>query len=278
MLHIVVTSVCVISGFHALLGVISVIVGIISSSKSEVWLAHCVSPIWSGGFFIITGILGIFCARRKTSYVIMCFTAFSVVSMVTAVVSIQLLRLGLVNHTTDGQTFQKHNKDTLIIIALALAGSEILICLVSTLLSCRMAKVAKEELCKRREGMFHVKADADENYNDVTLSSGLSDNNIAAAASAASGKEDVLNEMNFLDVCIDKHNGVADIEYSEEEIEQTEGVGQENNDNDLDFEVQEATVQKDSLKTPLRLDINRHVQVFTVLANDDGSTSPRPET
>ncbi|WAR18268.1 hypothetical protein MAR_000106 [Mya arenaria] len=253
MLHIVVTSVCVISGFHALLGVISVIVGIISSSKSEVWLAHCVSPIWSGGF-------------------IMCFTAFSVVSMVTAVVSIQLLRLGLVNHTTDGQTFQKHNKDTLIIIALALAGSEILICLVSTLLSCRMAKVAKEELCKRREGMFHVKvvgnkdivvvtshltekyddhADADENYNDVTLSSGLSDNNIAAAASAASGKEDVLNEMNFLDVCIDKHNGVADIEYSEEEIEQTEGVGQENNDNDLDFEVQEATVQKDSLKTPL---------------------------
>ena len=88
---------------------------------------------------------------------IMCFTAFSVVSMVTAVVSIQLLRLGLVNHTTDGQTFQKQEKDTLIIIALGLAGTEILVCLVSTLLSCRMAKVAKEELCKRREGMFHVK-------------------------------------------------------------------------------------------------------------------------
>ena len=88
---------------------------------------------------------------------IMCFTAFSVVSMVTAVVSIQLLRLGLVNHMTDGQTFQKQNKDTLIIVALSVAGSEILVCLLSTLLSCRMAKVAKEELCKRREGMFHVK-------------------------------------------------------------------------------------------------------------------------
>ncbi|XP_060552914.1 transmembrane protein 196-like isoform X2 [Ruditapes philippinarum] len=157
MLHVVVTSVCVISGFHGVLGVISVIVGIISSIKAEVWLAHSVSPIWSGSFFIITGILGIFCARRKTSYVIMCFTAFSVVSMVVSVVSIQLLRLGLVNHTTDGHTFQKQNKDTLIIIALAVAGSEILVCLLSTLLSCRMAKVAKEELCKRREGMFHVK-------------------------------------------------------------------------------------------------------------------------
>jgi hypothetical protein len=49
----------------------------------------------------------------------MSFIALSVVSIVTAVVSIQLLRLGLVNHTTDGHTFQKENKDILILIALA---------------------------------------------------------------------------------------------------------------------------------------------------------------
>ncbi len=40
----------------------------------------------------------------------MCFTAFSIVSLVTAIVSIQLLRLGLVNRTTDGDTFEKENK------------------------------------------------------------------------------------------------------------------------------------------------------------------------
>lgn len=88
---------------------------------------------------------------------ILCFTAFSVVSMVTAVVSIQLLRLGLVNHTTDGHTFQKKDKDIIIIMALVVAGTECLVCIMSSLISCRMAKVAKEELCKRREGMFHVK-------------------------------------------------------------------------------------------------------------------------
>ena len=44
------------------------------------------------------------------NFQIMCFTAFSIVSLVTAIVSIQLLRLGLVNHTTDGNTFQKENK------------------------------------------------------------------------------------------------------------------------------------------------------------------------
>ena len=87
----------------------------------------------------------------------MCFIAFSVVSMVTAVVSIQLLRLGLVIHTTDGQTFQKEEKDPLIIIALATAGTECLFCIMSILLSCRVAKIAKEEMYQRREGMFHVK-------------------------------------------------------------------------------------------------------------------------
>lgn len=87
----------------------------------------------------------------------MCFTAFSVVSLVTAVVSIQLLRLGMVNHTTDGHTFQKEQQDPLIYVALSVAGLEILVCLISVLLSCRIAKVAKEEMCKQRDGMFHVK-------------------------------------------------------------------------------------------------------------------------
>ena len=53
MLHIVVTSVCIISGFHVVLGLISIVVGIVSSIKAEVWLAHSVSPIWSGGFVSI---------------------------------------------------------------------------------------------------------------------------------------------------------------------------------------------------------------------------------
>ncbi|XP_060070869.1 uncharacterized protein LOC132550797 [Ylistrum balloti] len=160
-MHLVIILVYATSGFHVLLGLLSVCLGVISSIKSEVWLAHRVSPIWSGGFFIITGIVGVVCARRKSSYVIMCFTAFNVVSMVTAVVSIQLLRLGLVNHTTDGETIQKAVKDMLILVALGAAGTECLVCLISTVLSCRVAKIAKEEMSKQREGMFYVKEDTD---------------------------------------------------------------------------------------------------------------------
>ena len=48
----------------------------------------------------------------------MCFGAFSLVSMVVAVVSIQLLRLGLVNHMSDGDTLEKSDHDPMVIMAL----------------------------------------------------------------------------------------------------------------------------------------------------------------
>ncbi|XP_074662878.1 transmembrane protein 196-like [Tubulanus polymorphus] len=141
---------------HLILGFVSVCIGVSASIQAEVWLAHRVSPIWSGGFFILTGVMGVFSAKRKTAYVILCFTAFSIVSLVTAVVSIQLLRLGLVNHTTDGHTFQKEKLDMLIVVALVATGAECLNCIISTIVSCRMAKAAKKELFKKRDGTFHV--------------------------------------------------------------------------------------------------------------------------
>lgn len=49
---------------------------------------------------------------------VMCFGAFSLVSMVVAVVSIQLLRLGLVNHMSDGDTLKKADHDPMVIMAL----------------------------------------------------------------------------------------------------------------------------------------------------------------
>ena len=87
---------------------------------------------------------------------IMCFTAFSFVSLVISIISIQLLRMGLVNHTTDGHTFQKEEKDILILVALGSAGIEILFGLISSVVGCCMANAAKHELFKKHVGAFHV--------------------------------------------------------------------------------------------------------------------------
>ncbi|KAF6024334.1 hypothetical protein EB796_017335 [Bugula neritina] len=45
---IVLTYLC--STLHGLMGIMSIILGVLSSRKSEVWMAHRVSPIWSGAF------------------------------------------------------------------------------------------------------------------------------------------------------------------------------------------------------------------------------------
>ena len=87
----------------------------------------------------------------------MCFAALSVVSLVTVVVSIQLLRLGLINETTDGHMFQKEAKDLTIVVALSVTALEGIFCVFSAFISCRLAADAKKELQRKREGTFHVR-------------------------------------------------------------------------------------------------------------------------
>ena len=44
----VTVAVIVLSVLHIILGVSSICVGMVSSVQADVWLAHCLSPIWSG--------------------------------------------------------------------------------------------------------------------------------------------------------------------------------------------------------------------------------------
>lgn len=57
----------VISSLHLLLALTSIIVGIISQSRSPVWIAHSVSPIWSGIF--VRFIDNKFVFKRKLTYI-----------------------------------------------------------------------------------------------------------------------------------------------------------------------------------------------------------------
>lgn len=50
LMYIFITLTNAISIIHLLLALINIFVGIISQSQSSVWMAHSVSPIWSGVF------------------------------------------------------------------------------------------------------------------------------------------------------------------------------------------------------------------------------------
>ena len=86
----------------------------------------------------------------------MSFTAFNVACIVTAVVSIQMLRMGLVNHTSDGHIFQKSVTDVPIIASLSLASTECFICLLSLIASWCLGVDARRNIEHKRTGTFHV--------------------------------------------------------------------------------------------------------------------------
>ena len=96
----------------------------------------------------------------------MCFAALSVVSLVTAVVSIQLLRVGLYHKTVEGhQAFQKGPSAAVILVALVTTACECVLCIISSVISCRLAKAAKDELQRKGEGTYHV----DEDQKDMMM-------------------------------------------------------------------------------------------------------------
>lgn len=94
---------------------------------------------------------------------ILCFASLNAVTLLTSIVNMQFLRLGLVNHTTLGKTFQKETKDILIMIALVAGGCETLVCIISLFLSLKLNYDAKNDRFKnhRKEGAFFVQIVSD---------------------------------------------------------------------------------------------------------------------
>jgi hypothetical protein len=75
----------------------------------------------------------------------------------------QLLRMGLVNYTTLGRTFQKEKKDLYIIISLAVNGLELIVCLINLLIALKLNYDFKHNRFKthRKEGAFFVQIVSD---------------------------------------------------------------------------------------------------------------------
>ena len=76
---------------------------------------------------------------------ILCFTAASTVSLLIGIVSLQLLRLGLVDHTTSGQTFIKEEKDSYVMVALVTMSIACGFAVISLCVSCFIARHMKRK-------------------------------------------------------------------------------------------------------------------------------------
>ncbi|CAF0976698.1 unnamed protein product [Rotaria sordida] len=164
----------------------SIIIGIISQSREPIWMAHSISPLWSGVFFALCGATGIICARQKGLYVILCYVAISIVTLMVDCVNIQLLRLGLVNIMTDGQAYLKEEKDSLVFIALILSLIECLICLLSIFIGIRLSFDAANRRFRKKEGAFFVQVLSEKDIVVVSKPSSSTKQSVSARESVQS--------------------------------------------------------------------------------------------
>jgi 3'-phosphoadenosine 5'-phosphosulfate (PAPS) 3'-phosphatase len=102
----------------------------------------------------------------------------------------QLLRMGLVNYTTLGKTFQKENKDFYIIVALVVNGGEFLICIMCLIICLKLNYDYKNNRFKtnRKEGAFFVQVVSDKDIVVVQSKSHSSNNS----------KNGLINSLNNL--------------------------------------------------------------------------------
>jgi len=115
--------------------------------------------------------------------------------------------------------------------------------------------------------IFHfTQADADENFNDVTLESGLSDSNIVPVDFA----KDSFDVRITCDFTLD---GVRELEKNDSVNSGDILIADDSNAGDS----QSISSLSDCLKPPAKLVNGKRVQIFTVGGNNDGSTSPRPD-
>lgn len=77
-------------------------------------------------------------------------------TLIVACVNIQLLRLGLVNIMTDGETYLKERLDPIVISALIVSSIEGLVCLFSLAVGSRLAYDAAHRKFRKKEGAFFV--------------------------------------------------------------------------------------------------------------------------
>jgi hypothetical protein len=111
----------------------------------------------------LCGTTALLLLKHRTQYSILCFASLNSITLITAVVNLQLLRLGLVNHTTIGRTFQKENKDVYIIVAIIADGLEILVCTLSLVMCLKLNYDSKTNRFKshKKEGVFFVQIVSD---------------------------------------------------------------------------------------------------------------------
>ncbi|XP_018975529.1 transmembrane protein 196 [Cyprinus carpio] len=147
--RVLVWSLLVLSVFHMGLGVSCISLGVLGITqpcrlqKSQTSFS---TPIWSGVCFLVCGLCGILCAKKRTGVTMILFSACCVCGLIGGILNVQFVH-AMVKRTNS--LYYLH------LAFLCLDSLGILGCTLSTWLTCRLASCEQKRLFLERDLSLH---------------------------------------------------------------------------------------------------------------------------
>ncbi|XP_063306794.1 transmembrane protein 196 [Pelobates fuscus] len=145
----IIGSLLVLSLLEIGLGLSSVAVGTVSFVRVRMVAKPQLgdsSPVWSGACFLICGVCGIFCAKKKSGLIMILFSACCICGLIGGILNIQFLR---------ALTKRSSSLYSLHLASISLACIGISGCTISTWLTCRLASYEQRRMFLEREHSLH---------------------------------------------------------------------------------------------------------------------------
>ncbi|XDV39940.1 hypothetical protein PO909_009111 [Leuciscus waleckii] len=157
-------SLLVLSVFHMGLGVSCISLGVLGI-KQALWpqksQTSFYTPVWSGVCFLVCGLCGILCAKKRTGPTMILFSACCICGFIGGILNVQFVR---------AMVKRANSLYSLHLSFLFLASLGILSCTLSTWLTCRLASSEQKRLFLERDLSLHHSVEMGEKVKAGELS------------------------------------------------------------------------------------------------------------
>ncbi|XP_045915129.1 transmembrane protein 196 isoform X1 [Micropterus dolomieu] len=125
------------------------------------------SPVWSGLCFLVCGMCGVLCARKRTGLIMILFSACCICGLIGGILNFQFVRA--LNKRPDSM-------HSIHLAAMTLACLGISSCTLSTWLTCRLASSEQQRMFLEREHSLHHSHEMTEKCACVSAQQEILDN------------------------------------------------------------------------------------------------------
>ncbi|KAK5603065.1 hypothetical protein CRENBAI_009834 [Crenichthys baileyi] len=131
------------------LGVASIVLGAVGISRvrgEHPPQQGDASPVWSGLCFLLCGMCGVLCARKRTGLIMILFSACCICGLIAGILNFQFVR---------ALNKRPNSMQSIHLAAMTLACLGISTCTLSTWLTCRLASSEQQRMFMEREHSLH---------------------------------------------------------------------------------------------------------------------------